>query len=227
MKKTIFAVSLLIITVIVLSFPVISYVETSINEDVLVIIDAGHGEPDGGAVANDGTKESELNLSVAKKIYTILSDKGIKCVMTRTDDNGLGNNGKTIHQKKVYDTRSRVLIAEKYSKAILLSIHMNTYPSDSVSGIQVFYKNNNENSKDIADEMQKLFNLRLQPSKSKSSKPIPSNIYLFKNTSNNSVLVECGFLTNAEDLSNLKNEQYQLEIAKIISETLIYKTYGG
>lgn len=223
MKKTIFAVSLIVVLAVIVSFSLITSVETAMSKDILVIIDAGHGEPDGGAVAKDGTKESDLNLSVAQKLYTYLTDSGIGCVMTRENVNGLGSTGKTIHQKKVYDTRNRVDIARKYSNAILVSIHMNTFTSESVSGMQVFYKKNSCVAKSIANEIQNCLNIKFQSDNPKDIKAIPSNIYLFNNIDNDSILVECGFLTNSNDLNNLKNEQYQSEIAKAISEILIYK----
>lgn len=225
MKKTIFAVSLVVIVVTVFSSVLLPAVETNVKNEITVIIDAGHGYPDGGAVAQDGTKESDLNLTYAKKIYEQLTDNGIKCIMTRSDEFCIADYGESIHEKKVSDTRNRVKIANRYPNALLLSVHMNTFPSEDVSGAQVFYKANGNISKSIANELQNVINSKQQNSK-RSIKPIPSNIYLFNHIQNECILIECGFLTNKIDLELLKNERYQDDIAKSISEVLMFKLTG-
>ena len=80
MKKTIFAVSFLVISISIISAITLSSVETVLQRDIDVIIDAGHGDPDGGAVADDGTKESDLNLQIAKRVYRILTENGVNCI---------------------------------------------------------------------------------------------------------------------------------------------------
>lgn len=192
-----------------------------------IIIDAGHGDPDGGAVAIDGTHESDINLQIVLKMAELLKEKNVKCVLTRSDKNAIYSEGDSIHQKKISDIRNRVDLAKKYKNAVFISIHMNTFPSSEVSGTQVFYKSGNSYSEEIANEIQKVINDRLQPQNQKKIKTIPSNIYLFKNIPNECVLIECGFLTNPDDLTNLKNEQFQNKISSIISEVLIFKLFGG
>jgi len=104
---------------------------------------------------------------------------------------------------------------------------MNTFPSQNVSGAQVFYKKDSDASKKLAESIQNNINSQLQPENQKTIKPIPSNVYLFKNIQNECVLIECGFLTNQTDLINLKDNEYQYKISKIISETLIFNLFGG
>lgn len=192
-----------------------------------IIIDAGHGLPDGGAVADDGTIESDINLSIAKLICEKLTDAGFECIMTRTDENSIFTEGNTIHAKKVSDTKKRVDIAKKNKDAFVISIHMNTYVTPDVHGAQVFYKSGSDISKDIAAEIQNIINLKYQPDNTKVSKPIPSNVYLFSHIDNNSVLAECGFLTNDDDLVKLKDPAFQEDIAKSISEVITYKLSGS
>ncbi len=228
MKKTIFTVSLIVaLSIIVCVAFLTPNVETFIGSDVDVIIDAGHGYPDGGAVAADNTVEADLNLSIAKKLYEKLSQCNVRCIMTRKDENSIYSTGNTIHEKKVSDIRNRVKLASDNKDALVISIHMNTFPSSDVCGIQVFYKPSSTLSKDVAKEIQSIINLKIQKNNTKVIKPIPSNIYLFNHIDNDCVLVECGFLTNEKDLLNLKNEDYQNKIVNSISEAVMYKLYGG
>ncbi len=228
MKKTIFAVSLTVILfAIFCQFALKSSVEIFSSNSVDVIIDAGHGDPDGGAVALDGTHESDINLQIALKIYNELKNKNINCILTRTDCNGIYTQGNSIHAKKVSDIRNRVEIANKNKDALFVSIHMNTFPSSDVCGAQVFYKPSSEISKDIANELQNVINLKFQTDNQKKLKTIPSNVYLFNHIENDCVLIECGFLTNQSDLDKLKNEDFQNNISKSIAETVIFKLFGG
>ena len=228
MKKTIFAVSLIaVIAVAVSGIIKNASIEVLSNSKPIVIIDAGHGNPDGGAIALDGTHEADINLQIALRIHSILSQNNVSCILTRNDSNSIYTSGNTIHQKKISDIKNRIDIAKKNKDALFLSIHMNTYPSSEVHGIQVFYKPNCTVSKEIANDMQTVLNKRLQSDNQKEIKQIPSNVYLFKNIPNECVLIECGFLTNQNDLNNLKNDEYQNEISTIISEALIFNLFGG
>ncbi len=227
-KKTIFAVSLTVFLTIILIYGINSdYIEVFSKNKPMIIIDAGHGAPDGGAVALDGTFESDINLHIALKIHDFLKQKNIECILTRSDSNSIYSKGESIHEKKVSDIKNRVKIANDNKNVFFLSIHMNTYPSPSVSGAQVFYKPKSEVSERVANQVQDVLNLKFQPDNTKKIKPIPSNVYLFNHIENDCVLIECGFLTNQNDLNNLKNEKYQNEISKVISEAVIFSLLGG
>ncbi len=189
--------------------------------EVRYVLDAGHGIPDGGAVGGDGTTEQTLNLAITLKISALLDQNGIKHLLTRSDENSIFSEGKTIHAKKVSDVQNRIAIAEQNKNIPLISIHMNSYPSASVHGIQVFYGKNNETSKKIAESLQEAFNGSLQPDNRKTVKTISDNIYLFSHVSNPSVLIECGFLTNDAELALLKTEDYQQKLSEIIAQVLM------
>lgn len=228
MKKTIFAVSLSLVLLAVLCNLFLNpSIEIFKSNEVKVIIDAGHGEPDGGAVAIDGTPESEINLQIALKIYNKLKSNNINCILTRTNESGIFTEGNSIHSKKVSDIRNRVKIANDNKNALFLSIHMNTFPSPDVCGAQVFYKPSSELSKNIASEVQNIINLKFQSENQKKIKTIPSNVYLFKHIPNDCVLIECGFLTNKDDLDKLKNDDFQNSLSESICEAVVYKLFGG
>lgn len=222
MKKVIFFLLFLIIfsAVIVLSFlrKDISVFE---NKEKTIIIDAGHGLPDGGAVASDGTIESDINLEIAKKLETKLNKVGFNCIMLRCDSESIFTEGNTIHAKKVSDIRRRVEITNSNPKAFVISIHMNTFPDSKVSGAQFFYKPSGTVSKEIAEELQALINPK------KEIKPISSNIYYLNHIRNDCVLAECGFLTNTSDLMNFKSDDYLEKFTDNLAEVIIFKFSGS
>lgn len=192
-----------------------------------ILIDAGHGDPDGGAVAFDGTTESDLNLSIVHKLCAKLTDAGIKCILIRKNSESIYSGGSTIHQKKVSDIRNRVKIAKSYADSLVISVHMNTFPDSSVSGAQVFYKSDSDLSYSLANELQSAINNKFQPDNCKKTKSIPSNVYLFKNIPNDSILIECGFLTNNDDLAKLKSEEFQNDMSALIAEVVLFKLTGS
>lgn len=184
------------------------------QSNVEYIIDPGHGLPDGGAIGLDGTTEQKLNLCIAQELYALFDDG--KAIISRNEDQGLWTSEGSIREKKVSDMKERVKLANQHPNAILLSIHMNTYPNSSVYGCQVFYKKDDARSKELAQKIQGLINETLQSDHTKACKPIPDNLYLFKNTQNSAVLIECGFLTNQTELTKLKDENYQKQLAELI-----------
>ena len=189
-------------------------------KNIAFIIDPGHGIPDGGAVGVDGTTEQELNLAISLKLSKMLAQNGCPNVLTREDENSIYTEGESIHEKKVSDIKRRIEIANHYDKIPLISIHMNTYPSKNVSGIQVFYSSKNVSSTDLAQMMQNALNEAFQPDNPRVIKPIPNNIYLFSHIENPSIIIECGFISNKDELELLKDEIYQKNLAKVIADTL-------
>lgn len=189
-------------------------------KNISYIIDAGHGIPDGGAVGTDGTTEQELNLSIALKLSEHLEKFGIYGLLTRSNENSIFEEGDTIHEKKVSDIKHRIKIADTHKNIPFVSIHMNTYPSNSVKGIQVFYSAQNEQSIELAQKMQTTLNEKFQNENPRVIKQIPNNIYLFSHIENPSIIIECGFISNAEELSLLKTDRYQEDLAKAIATVL-------
>ena len=98
---------------------------------------------------------------------------------------------------------------------------MNSYPNDTVCGTQVFYREGDTDSKEMAERLQSAFNEVLQPDHTKVIKPISKNVYLFSHIDNPAILIECGFLSNPNELQRLKTEEYQNQIAQIIADVLM------
>lgn len=179
-----------------------------------IIIDAGHGGFDGGAVADDGTLEKDINLKIARILGELCSLGGFQVIMTRTDNNGIEKDDTdTIANRKKSDMRRRLNIINENPDALFLSIHLNKFPSSSAKGSQVFYSKNHPYSQLLAENIQKSIINNLQPENNRQVKKADSTIFLLKNSSIPSVIVECGFLSNEDELNLLKNNEYQSKIA--------------
>ncbi len=180
----------------------------------IVVIDAGHGGRDGGAVGNDGTLEKELNLQIANVLAELLRVSGYNVVMTRTEDvmltteDGGGSS-------KLQDLKKRLMIASSYPDSVTVSIHCNKFPSESCKGLQVYYSDD-EKAMELANGIQGSVKTLIQPENHRAVKKTDSSIYLLSRAKTPSVLVECGFLSNAEELENLKNPEYQKALALAI-----------
>ena len=181
-----------------------------------VIVDAGHGAPDGGAVAENGTQEKDLNLSVAQLLQQYLEASGVRVIVTRADDNGIYSKEGTIRQKKQSDLKNREMMMEESDADLFVSIHMNRFPDGSQSGPQVFYSKNHTESKTAASCVQTALNEAVQPQKKRMEKQADANIYLLKQAKIPAILAECGFLSNRKELLNLETESYREKIARAI-----------
>ncbi|MCR4563983.1 MAG: N-acetylmuramoyl-L-alanine amidase [Clostridiales bacterium] len=192
-----------------------------VNNDFVIIIDAGHGGSDGGAVASDGTNEAVINLEIAKKLCDGLSLIGFNTVMTRTDENSLGENSSTIRNEKISDIHKRMDIMNSFDNCVFISVHQNYYRGSSSWGTQVFYSGNNEQSEPLAESIQSSVKALVQPDNKRMIKKSGSDIYLLYKAEKPAVLVECGFMSNDEELLRLKNEDYQCELTFSIIDGII------
>ena len=198
--------------------------EASVNvrKNIVVIIDAGHGGIDGGTSAADGTSEKEINLKIALKVNDFLKSMGVRTVLTRDRDISIhSKNAVTIREKKISDIKNRLSIVESNENSVLLSIHQNHFSQSKYSGAQVFYSKNNPDSKIIADIIQRNIIDYIQPDNSRETKQSGSDIYLLHNVSAPAVMVECGFLSNPDESEKLQNENYQQNIAFVISLSIL------
>lgn len=178
-----------------------------------IIIDAGHGGFDGGAVAADGTFEKDINLAVALKLRDVAEVLGFKTVMTRETDNALCDRQSTIRKNKVEDMHNRLKIINDNKDGIYIGIHMNKFEQAGVHGAQVFYSPNNEESKTLAEGIQGSIAAYVQKDNKRVVKKAGDNIFLLKNAKQPAVLAECGFVSNNNELKNLESSDYQTKMA--------------
>lgn len=178
-----------------------------------IVIDAGHGEPDGGATGVQGVKEQEINLAIAFKVQEFLEQSGAEVVVTRADENSIHDSGSTIRSKKISDMKNRRKIMNESNADVFVSIHMNQFDQTQYRGHQVFYSKNNEQSKQIAQLIQARLIEVLDPPEKREIKPASKDIYLLHNAEIPAVLIECGFLSNPEEEKLLLTEEYQKKLA--------------
>lgn len=191
------------------------------NSFPLIIIDAGHGGEDGGAIADDGTLEKNLNLEISLKLNEIMSLLGYETCQIRTTDTDLHESGDTIRQRKISDIRNRFAIMNEYDNCLYISIHQNRFSDKTVNGAQTFYSPNNEESKELAQFIQKSIAGGLQPENNRVIKKSGTDIFLLYNATRPTAMVECGFMSNDIELSNLKNQDYQNKMALSIAVGII------
>ena len=183
----------------------------------VVVVDAGHGGEDGGAVAADGTVESGLNLAIARRVRDLLTFAGVPTTVTREGDAAIYDPGSaTLREKKVSDLHNRVALVNELPGAVLLSIHQNSLPSSpSTRGAQVFW-NRQEGAEELASSIQEALNGAVNAGHEKKAAQVPSSVYLMKEITAPGVLVECGFLSNAAETEQLKDPAYQTKLAAAI-----------
>ena len=184
-----------------------------------VIIDAGHGGFDGGATAPDGTTEKDINLAVSLKLKKILTLYGYDVIMLRDTDTALNTEGDTTRSKKRSDIMNRYAVMEANPDSIYLCIHQNNFSASYCHGAQMFYCKSTDGSKELAEYIQASLKA-VQPDNDRVIKPCTDDVYLIYNAKTTALLVECGFLSNRDDLLNLKNEEYQMKLAFAISSGL-------
>lgn len=186
----------------------------NLPDECLFVIDAGHGGEDGGAVSEDGTTESGINLEIALQFRDLLRFFGQQTAMIRTEDISVATPGlATFRERKASDLKNRAAFVNSRERAVLISIHQNSLPSvPSVHGAQAFYNTAN-GAKELAARMQNALNLTINAENPKNTRQIPESIYLMKHSTAPAVLVECGFLSNAAETAMLKLPSYQRKIA--------------
>lgn len=183
-----------------------------------IIIDAGHGGEDGGAKAADGTLEKDINLNIAKYVYTLLNVLGYDCVLTRDSDVMLSDG--EARSRKLRDLKNRVAFTEG-GDCIFVSIHQNKFPQSSCSGTQVYYSKNDIRSEKLAAVIRENTQTYLQKNNTRQIKRAGSEIYVLDRCTVPAVLVECGFLSNPAELEQLKTEEYQKKLGCVIALSVV------
>ncbi len=179
----------------------------------VIILDAGHGGPDGGADAA-GVVEKEIALSVTEKLRDYLQQQGALVIMTRETDTDLAGDTQGIRNRKSKDLRKRVELINESEADLFISLHLNSFPSSRWSGAQTFYSLRYEENERVAKFIQRELRENLGNT-TREARPI-GNVYLMKYAKKPGVLVEVGFLSNAVERKNLTNKVYQNQIAASI-----------
>lgn len=179
----------------------------------VIVLDAGHGGMDSGCVAVNGVYEKDINLDIVKDLGALLTLNGYEVVYTREEDISIHDNGvEGIRNQKVSDMKNRLAIVENYPDSVFISVHQNLFTDPAYFGGQMFYTTNNASNFRLARIMQELF-AQLQPGNDREVKLIDNGLYLFKDTKQPALLIECGFLSNPNDAENLSSAEYRKKVA--------------
>lgn len=189
-----------------------SAVNVEYNSLPVIVIDAGHGGEDGGAVANN-VVEKNINLSISNKLRDIFISSGFNVKMTRSSDKMIYDSGDTLRERKVSDMKNRLKLFNENENNTVISIHQNKFTQEEYKGSQVFYSTNNKESEKLALSIKTSIKTLIQPDNEREIKPADRNIYLLYNSKTPSVIVECGFISNIEEARLLKDSAYQNKIA--------------
>ena len=181
------------------------------KDQVVIVVDPGHGGEDPGKVGTNDVLEKDLNLQIAKKVKKLLEEAGIKIVMTRTNDK--------VPDAKKEDLNQRVQLINETKPKLALCIHQNSYPDAAIKGAQVFYHTITPEAEDVASMVQE----ELRTVDPTNTRQIKENdtYYMLKNCQVPTIIVECGFLTNPDEAAKLTQEEYQDQIAQAICEGVV------
>ena len=198
------------------------------NERVIIVIDPGHGGMDGGASAADGTDEKNINLAISLYLKKMMEEYPVDVIMTRTEDEMLSDGADSIKGMKREDLKARKSIIDQSVAALAVSIHLNSFREDaSVYGAQVFYpkkeqlrtkgRTDEQTSEIFAKAVQKALENNISDGRERSAMT-KGDIIIFEDVQVPTILVECGFLSNGEEVEKLKTAEYQEKMAASIWE---------
>ncbi len=180
---------------------------------LVVVIDAGHGGVDGGVVGIEtGKKESDINLSLARILQADFEEAGFYVIQTRPTEAGLYGTATSGYKKR--DMKKRAEVINESVPALVISVHQNFFSMRSRRGAQVFFREDSAPSRSLATHIQT--SLNAMPECVKQSNALKGDYYVLNCSDYPSVIVECGFLSNAEDEKLLVTEEYQRKIAAAI-----------
>jgi N-acetylmuramoyl-L-alanine amidase len=192
-----------------------------------IVLDAGHGGPDGGAVSKSGIIEKDLNLAIVLQLRDYLQQSGALVYVTREDDSDLASpDTKAYRMRKSEDLVRRAKFVEEHNADLMVSIHMNSIPSPQWSGAQTFFYPNHEGNANLAALIQDEIRINLQNTSRMAAKT-PNNVYLLKAVENvPSALVEVGFLSNPAEAARLGDAGYQKQVAAAIYQGILRYSSG-
>lgn len=177
------------------------------------LVDPGHGGTFPGRV-NDNVLEKDINLDIALKLDQLLEETGAQVVMTRRADIDLipqESKGEKLLLQQRADLEQRVQMSTQVQADYFISIHCNSIPNEKWRGAQTFYNPEDPESKLLAESIQQMLTEQLGDH---DREALPrEDTYLFRNATVPTVIVECGFLSNAEEAANLQDSAYQQQLA--------------
>jgi N-acetylmuramoyl-L-alanine amidase len=191
---------------------------TGAEAQKVVILDAGHGGEDPGKVSSySDIKEKDLNLKIAFKVKELLEKENYKVIMTREEDKLVYTEGTTnIYEKRKQDLTQRKKVMDESGADIVVSIHLNGFPEAKYYGAQTFYPPNSEKSLKLATSLQKSLRALVDPENKREPQEKKDPIVILREIVTPTAIVECGFLSNAEEEKKLGTDEFQSKLAGAI-----------
>lgn len=185
-----------------------------------VILDAGHGGEDPGAVSDySGLKEKDVNLNIVMLLKRLMEKDNYKVILTRDSDRLVyTTESNNIIQKRREDLTRRKGIMDDSSADLVVSVHLNKFPQAQYHGAQVFFPPKSDTSKKLADEIQNAIRLNVDNANDRVALVKKDPIMILKNLKTTTVIVECGFLSNVDEEKKLAAEDYQNKLASAIKK---------
>ena len=217
------------ISVLMLAFPIFLYMfaDKEYTERAMVdgtkhvlVIDAGHGGVDSGAVAADGSKESDINLAIALKLRALAEFFGQENIMIRQNDVTMSDSASYSERR---DLERRAEITNSSGKCVYISIHQNFYPTGQPSGSLVIYASGEESERLGKLTHQNLIH-SLNPDNRRIAEPARGEIYILSKLTCPAILVECGFMSNFSEMEKLKSSEYQTSLASVLMSSFLQYT---
>lgn len=187
-----------------------------------IVLDAGHGGLDPGAVSADGISEKDINLDIVLILRDLLTASGFSVTLTRETDCSLHEEGcRTVAQKKTSDLKKRLSIIKEHPQAVVVSVHQNYFGESKYHGAQMFAGPKNEQSRVLAECLQTSFRQTLQPENTREVKTATSSVYIIHEAPNPIVLAECGFLSNPQESKQLADPDYRKAVALTLYQGIL------
>ncbi len=180
------------------------------SDNINLVIDAGHGGKDSGTIGTDNALEKNINLDIALKLYDFAMVSGISAFLVRDGDYQCYDDN---DDKSRSDLYNRLDIVNSIPNATLISIHQNHFENQNEWGMQIWYSPNNDKSKMLADCILNVSKDNLQKDNERQNKESDDSYYILYKASVPSVMVECGFMSNADENKLLQNNLYQSKLA--------------
>ena len=196
-----------------------TYETATVPKRTTVILDAGHGGEEPGAVSEySGIREKDINLSIVNKIKDLLVKDDISVVLTRSEDKLVYTPDTTnIVSKRRQDLIRRKKMMDE-NNGINVSIHLNKFTKPQYFGAQTFFASNSDESKNLAMSIQNKLREIVDKNNTREALLKKEPIIILKNVKNPTVIVECGFLSNEDEEKKLASPEYQDKLALAISE---------
>ena len=203
-------------------FHVVAQTTLYTSEQREIVLDAGHGGLDPGAVSADGISEKDINLDIVLILRDLLTASGFSVTLTRETDCSLHEEGcRTVAEKKTSDLKKRLSIIKEHPQAVVVSVHQNHFGESKYHGAQMFAGPKNEQSRVLAEYLQASFRQTLQPENTREVKTATSSVYIIHEAPNPIVLAECGFLSNPQESKQLADPDYRKAVALTLYQGIL------